>query len=147
VDAAESGRQSLIMSASGRKDRIPISGDQVGLSQNPFAGLESGGLPEKPALPAKPSGPVAPKGKRPGWRGRVDVRRESAGRGGRTVTVVDGFQKISKPEINDLLRELQRKTASGGTLKAGRIEVQGDRIEVVLEVLSAHGFRPVRTGG
>ena len=138
------------MSASGRKDRIPISGDQVRLSQNPFAGLESGGLPEKPALPPKPSGPAAPddpKGKRPGWRGRVDVRRESAGRGGRTVTVIDGFQKISKPEINDLLRELQRKTASGGTLKAGRIEVQGDRTEVVLEVLSAHGFRPVRTGG
>ena len=46
-----------------------------------------------------------------------------------------------------MLREMQRKTGSGGTLKAGRIELQGDRVEAVLEILVANGFRPVRAGG
>jgi len=139
-----------MMNASGKPNRIPTSGNQVPLSQNPFADLEAEGLPVAPVQPAA-SGDVSAgrsrREKKPGWRGRVDVRRESAGRGGKIVTAVDGFQKISKPEIEDMLREMQRKTGSGGTLKAGRIELQGDRVEAVLEILVANGFRPVRAGG
>ncbi|MEZ5275912.1 MAG: translation initiation factor [Opitutaceae bacterium] len=138
------------MSASEKPNRIPTSGNQVSLSQNPFAGLEAEGLPVAPVRSAASGEAGAGRSRRekkPGWRGRVDVRRESAGRGGKIVTAVDGFQKISKPEIEDMLREMQRKTGSGGTLKAGRIELQGDRVEAVLEILVTHGFRPVRAGG
>jgi len=80
-------------------------------------------------------------------RGRVDVRRETAGRGGRTVTVISGFQKISKPELEELVRELQRVCAVGGTLKKGRIELQGDHCDSVTNLLAEKRFRPVRTGG
>jgi len=79
----------------------------------------------------------------PTKRGRVDVCRETAGRGGRTVTVVSGFHKISMPELEDLVRELQRVCAAGGTLKKGRIEIQGDRCDTVMNVLVKKGFRPV----
>jgi translation initiation factor 1 len=134
----------------GGKNRVSTSGDQVNLSQNPFAGLAAEGLPAGPQRPEEggaPSTARAKPEKKPGWRGRVDVRRESAGRGGKRVTAIDGFQKISKPEIEQMLREMQKTTGSGGTLKAGRIELQGDRVEGVMAILVAHGFRPVRTGG
>lgn len=129
----------------GKKHRVPTSGDGPSLSQNPFASLGTGGLP-----PGEATAP-APKRRQPRTgptkRGRVDVRRETAGRGGRTVTVVSGFQKISSPELEDLVREFQRACAAGGTLKKGQIEIQGDRCEVVMNLLVKKGFRPVRTGG
>lgn len=135
------------MSSKGDKNRVSTGGAEKALSQNPFGSLDSSGLPAAPerATPApvrkrsKPSGPTK--------RGRVDVRREKAGRGGKTVTVIQGFKNISRPEVEDLLRELKKKSGSGGTLKAGCIELQGDRCEMVMEVLTGKGFRPVRTGG
>jgi translation initiation factor 1 len=63
------------------------------------------------------------------------------------VTIVSGFQKISSPELEDLVSELQRACAAGGTLKKGRIEIQGNRCDVVMDLLVKKGFRPVRTGG
>ena len=47
------------------------------------------------------------------------------------------------PELEDLVRELQRVCAAGGTLKKGRIEIQGDRCDTVMNVLVKKGFRPV----
>ena len=58
---------------------------------NPFAGLDATGLP--PGNPNLPAAPVPRKN-----RGRVDIRRETGGRGGKTVTVVDGFVGIGLPE-------------------------------------------------
>lgn len=135
------------MSAKGGKNRVSTDGASSTLSQNPFGNLDSAGLPPAPetTVPVSARKRVKPSG--PTKRGRVDVRREKAGRGGKTVTVVQGFTNISRPEIEDLLRELKRKSGSGGTLKAGCIELQGDRCEMVMEVLTGKGFRPVRTGG
>lgn len=135
------------MSRKKDSNRLSTDGAAKTLSQNPFGSLESTGLPVGPARTAPPQAKKRVKVSGPTKRGRVDVRREKAGRGGKTVTVVQGFQRISKPEIEDLLRELKKKTGSGGTLKAGCIEIQGDRCEVVMAALTAHGFRPVRTGG
>ena len=135
------------MSSKDGKNRVSTDGATQGLSQNPFGNLDPAGLPaaSERIVPAPARKRVKPSG--PTKRGRVDVRREKAGRGGKTVTVVEGFKNISKPEIENLLRDLQKKTGSGGTLKAGRLELQGDRCELVMEVLTVRGFRPVRTGG
>ena len=122
-----------------------MSGEGPSLSQNPFATLGSKGLPQGEATPSESKRRQPRTG--PTKRGRVDVRRETAGRGGRTVTVVSGFKNISKPELEDLVRELQRACAAGGTLKKGQIELQGDRCDVVMDLLVKKGFRPVRTGG
>jgi translation initiation factor 1 len=50
-------------------------------------------------------------------------------------------------EKEDLARRMQKRCGTGGTVKEGRIEIQGDQREAVAEVLAAAGFRPVFAGG
>ena len=108
---------------------------------NPFAGLDSTGLP--PGKPEDPKAkPVPPKN-----RGRVDIVRQKAGRGGKTVTVVQNFVGIGLPEKEKLAKEMQRACGTGGTVKEGKIEIQGDQREAVARILTAAGFRPVMAGG
>ncbi len=73
--------------------------------------------------------------------------RQTAGRGGKTVTVITGFAGIGLPEKERLAREMQRACGAGGTIKEGRIEIQGDQREVVARILEGAGFRPVLAGG
>ena len=76
------------------RKRIPTDGGQS-LSHNPFAALSSAGLPPAPENPVDSVPSSKPVRKN---RGRVDIIRETAGRGGKTVTVVKGFIGIGLPE-------------------------------------------------
>ena len=80
-------------------------------------------------------------------RGRVDIVRQKAGRGGKTVTVVKGFVGIGLPEKEQLARTMQKTCGTGGTVKEGRIEIQGDKRAEVARILTQAGFRPVLAGG
>ena len=80
-------------------------------------------------------------------RGRLDIIRESAHRGGKIVTVVTGFKGISLTEKQELTRKIQKSCGVGGSLKDGRIEIQGDKGEVVKRILEEAGFNPVFAGG
>jgi translation initiation factor 1 len=80
-------------------------------------------------------------------RGRVDIMRQTGGRGGKTVTVAANFVGIGLPEKERLAREMQKRCGCGGTVKDGRIEIQGDKREEVARILTEAGFRPVFTGG
>lgn len=80
-------------------------------------------------------------------RGRVDVLRNTAHRGGKTVTVLKGFVGVDAAELQTLARQLQKRCGAGGTVKAGVIEIQGDHRETVMAMLAEAGFRPVRAGG
>lgn len=133
-------------------DKIPTDGGQA-LGQNPFAKLSASGLP---AVPAKPVGAAPAPSLRSGSpapggagknRGRVDVRRETGGRGGKTVTVVDGFTGIGLPEKEQLAKRMRAACGCGGTVKEGAIEIQGDQRETVARILTEAGFRPVFAGG
>jgi len=57
---------------------------------------------------------------------------------GKTVTVVEGIK--SDIDINDLAKKLKTKCASGGTVKNGNIELQGDHKKKVQEALRKIGF-------
>lgn len=135
------------------KAKIPTDG-APGLAQNPFAALSSAGLPA--ARPqnsdtAKSGGvpasgrPVEARAEKN--RGRVDVRRETGGRSGKTVTVVDGFVGIGLPEKEQLTKKMRNACGCGGTVKDGAIEIQGDQRETVARILREAGFRPVMAGG
>ncbi len=129
--------------------KISTDGGQ-GLGQNPFGSLSGLALPRGPATPAKPSRgsePAAPAAAPTKNRGRVDVLRETAGRGGKTVTVATGFIGIGLPEKEQLAKKMQKACGVGGTVKDGRIEIQGDKRDVVARILSEAGFRPVFAGG
>ncbi len=79
-------------------------------------------------------------------RGRVDILRSTAHRGGKTVTVVTGFVGISQSEKERLAKEMQKTCGAGGTVKEGRIEIQGDHRDTVARILANAGFRPVFAG-
>ena len=80
-------------------------------------------------------------------RGRVDIIRQTAGRGGKTVTVVKNFVGIGLPEKEQLAKAMQKACGVGGTVKEGRIEIQGDKRAEVARILAEANFRPVFAGG
>jgi translation initiation factor 1 len=114
----------------------------AGFANNPFQGLSSEGLPAgKPAAGASDPPPTKRN------RGRVDIIRQKAGRGGKTVTVVTNFVGIGLPEKEALAKKIQKACGVGGTVKEGRIEIQGDKREEAARILTEAGFRPVFAGG
>jgi translation initiation factor 1 len=136
------------MSAPKKNEKVVLSGGET-LGQNPFAALSGLKLPDAP-LPAQATTPVGGKTTAPAPeknRGRVDVLREKAGRGGRTVTVAAGFTGIGLPEKEQLAKKMQKACGVGGTVKDGRIEIQGDKRDEVARILTEAGFRPVFSGG
>jgi translation initiation factor 1 len=118
-----------------------------GLVQAPFAALSSEGLPLAPDNPARES--VKPSTTKPAkkHRGRVDILRVKAGRGGKTVTVVKNFVGIGLPEKEQLAKAMQRACGTGGTVKNGQIEIQGDKRAEVARILTEANFHPVFAGG
>ncbi len=113
---------------------------------NPFQGLSSDGLPASENEPAA-SASADPAPTRPKNRGRVEIRRLKAGKGGKTVTEIGGFVGIGLPEKEALAKKMQKSCGAGGTVKDGRIEIQGDKREEVARILTEAGFRPVFAGG
>jgi len=80
-------------------------------------------------------------------RRRLDVRRMNAHRGGKTVTVITGFDGVPTAEVEQLAKRLQKACGAGGTVKEGRVEIQGDQRKSVVRLLDEAGFRPVLAGG
>jgi len=126
------------------QNHIPTDGGQS-LSHNPFGALSSEGLPPAPEnLPAASAPSPKPARKN---RGRVDIIRQKAGRVGKTVTVVKNFVGIGLPEKEQLAKAMQRACGTGGTVKNGQIEIQGDKRVEVARILTEANFRPVFAGG
>jgi translation initiation factor 1 len=124
--------------------RIPL-GDGANFGHNPFGALSSDGLPPAPANSLPGSEPPSKPAKKN--RGRVDILRVKAGRGGKTVTVVRNFVGIGLPEKEQLARAMQKACGTGGTVKDGQIEIQGDKRAEVARILIEANFRPVFAGG
>jgi translation initiation factor 1 len=112
---------------------------------NPFADLPIENLPPGPETKPQAEQNVREKPRKS--RGRVDIIRQKAGRGGKTVTVVKGFVGIGLPEKEQLARAMQKACGVGGTVKDGQIEIQGDKREEVARILAEANFRPVFAGG
>ena len=83
---------------------------------------------------------------KPAGDGNVKVSRESKGRGGKTVTLVRGLP-LAADELAALGKQLRSACGSGGTVKDGVIEIQGDHCDLVMETLKKQGHNPKRTGG
>ncbi|NMM75204.1 translation initiation factor [Acidovorax sp. SRB_14] len=82
----------------------------------------------------------------PAGDGTVRVSRETKGRGGKAVTLVKGVP-LDEAGLVQLGKQLKAACGSGGTVKDGVIEVQGDHVERVLEALKKLGHRVKRAGG
>jgi len=78
--------------------------------------------------------------------GAVRVSRQSKGRGGKTVTLVKGVA-LDPVALALLGKQLRTACGSGGTVKDGVIEIQGDHCDLVIEALAKHGHQAKRAGG
>ena len=75
--------------------------------------------------------------------GVVRVFREKGGRGGKTVTVIRGLTG----DLTAVASDLKKLCGSGGAVKDGAIEIQGDHREKVIARLQAAGHRVKAAGG
>jgi len=78
--------------------------------------------------------------------GVARVSRSSKGRGGKIVTLVTGLA-LDEPALVQLGKLLKAACGSGGTVKEGVIEVQGDHCEKVMQALLKQGHSAKRAGG
>lgn len=78
--------------------------------------------------------------------GVVRVSRETKGRGGKSVTLVKGLA-LDALGLALLGKQLKAACASGGTVKDGVIEVQGDHADTLVAVLQKQGYNVKRAGG
>jgi translation initiation factor 1 len=77
---------------------------------------------------------------------RVRVQRTKAGKGGKLVTAITGLE-APEAELKALLKQLKAAAGTGGTVKDGVIELQGDQVVPALAALEKAGYRPKQAGG
>ena len=76
--------------------------------------------------------------------GIIRIRRESKKRAGRVVCVVEG---LAAEQIKSTCKELKSKCGTGGTVKGGVIEIQGDHRDQIRELLESKGLAVKLSGG
>lgn len=76
----------------------------------------------------------------------VRIRRESKGRGGKTVCIIDGLS-LPEAEMKQLLKRLKARLGTGGAVKSGCLEIQGDHRSKLLQLLEKEGHTAKLAGG
>lgn len=76
----------------------------------------------------------------------VRVGRETKGRRGKGVTVITDLP-LDEKGVADIATTLKTRLGTGGTVKDGRIEIQGDHRDRIVEELEDMGYRVKRAGG
>jgi len=69
----------------------------------------------------------------------IYIRIEKKNRGGKTVTVMDGFTRRTE-ELEELASQMKRACGAGGTVRDGLIEIQGDCRQALVQFLKKQGF-------
>ena len=78
--------------------------------------------------------------------GNVKIKREIKGRGGKTVTTVSGIP-LKQSELKVFAKKLKQACGTGGAVKLGIIEIQGDHRKKLLKVLEDEGYSAKLAGG
>lgn len=78
--------------------------------------------------------------------GIARVRRETKGRGGKTVTTISGLP-LAGDALKELASALKRRCGTGGSLKDGVVEIQGEHVELLIDELLKRGFKAKKSGG
>jgi len=78
--------------------------------------------------------------------GIVRISRETKGRRGKGVTLITGVP-LNSEELEKLGRQLKQRCGTGGTVKDGTIEIQGDHRDLLLTDLQKLGWTVKKAGG
>jgi len=124
----------------GQNDRVVYSTEhgQLGKAMEKSPGSKKRGKGKAPNA-------SAPAIKNPNKQG-LRIRRESKGRGGKCVSVIDGLPMDEKG-MKTVLKKLKGQLGTGGAVKGGCIEIQGDHREKLLLLLEKEGFNAKLAGG
>lgn len=87
---------------------------------------------------------VDPKYKAP-KDGFIRIMIEKNHRGGKSVSVLYGFE--NNIDLESICSDLKKKCGAGGTIKENRIEIQGDKRDIIENYLTAKGFKVKKVGG
>jgi translation initiation factor 1 len=79
-------------------------------------------------------------------KGVVRVSRETKGRAGKGVSLITGLP-LNETQIDELATKLKKRCGTGGTVKDGVIEIQGDHRDVLVAELVKLGFQAKKAGG
>ena len=96
------------------------------------------GHPATQCCCSKPSGPVGD--------GIVRISRETKGRKGSGVCLISGLP-LSGDDLKKLAKQLKQRCGTGGSIKNGVIEIQGDHREVLQAELAKQGYKAKLAGG
>ena len=75
------------------------------------------------------------------------IRREIKGRKGKGVTLITGLPQDNPEPLKKLIRTLKQRCSTGGAIKEGIVELQGDHRDTVLRYLEEQGFNCKLAGG
>ena len=78
--------------------------------------------------------------------GIVRVQRETKGRGGKSVSVITGVP-LQGAALQQLAGDLKRRCGTGGTVKNGTIEIQGEYRDLLVVELEKRGYKVKKAGG
>ena len=78
--------------------------------------------------------------------GVVRIRRETSGRKGKGVTTIEGVP-LGDAELKTLAKSLKKRCGTGGAVKNGIIEIQGDHRDTLHDALTRQGYRVKLAGG
>jgi len=76
----------------------------------------------------------------------VKVGRETKGRGGKGVTIISDLP-LDESSLTELATKLKNRLGTGGTVKDGRVEIQGDQRDRIVQELEGMGYRVKKGGG
>jgi translation initiation factor 1 len=77
---------------------------------------------------------------------KLKIEVSKKGKGGKTVTIISGFQ-VSSETLSSLTKALKNQCGAGGTMKDNSIEIQGDRRQQLLEIVTKLGYKAKLSGG
>jgi predicted translation initiation factor SUI1 len=134
-----------------KKQRI-CTNDDSELRNNPFGSLASAlgevlGAAATDEMDDTPSAPIEGRAtpKQGGLRGKIVVRREKKGRGGRTATLIEGIL-LEPADLQELTVRLKKSLACGGTLEGTTIVLTGAQTDRVRTWLQEQGALRVIVG-
>lgn len=83
---------------------------------------------------------------RPKGDGVVRIQKQTSGRKGAGVSVITGLD-LSDEDLKKLAAELKKRCGCGGSVKNGIIEIQGDKRDLLKQLLEQKGFKVKLSGG
>ena len=117
----------------------PPPEDKRGRDRTVYREFSSASSPD--ALePAQPKESPSPKAQ------NLRIQATRKGKGGKTVTVITGFQE-NEEALTTLLKQLKNHCATGGTIREGELELQGDHRPKILQFLQKLGYSAKVSGG